>query len=272
MTDEPASDILYKDYFAGRKLYGDDFSSDLIRKWFEDEEEAYFNLAQDISEYQYHVFNLYYGYRHLRNLHFDTCLAIGCSDGDDVKPLSCQVKRYVALEPAEKWWRNEIGGKPALFVKPLPTGEINLDDATIDLAVCLGVMHHIPNVSFVIKEIARVLRPEGLLILREPIFSMGDWRLPRKGLTKRERGIPPHLLLEMLTAAGLTIIHEVPCMVPLTPRLAHLMGIKNAYNSKAMVVLDRVLSLLLKWNMRYHRTNILRKLAPTSLFVVAQRN
>lgn len=258
-------------FLTGQRLYGDDFDVAAIEQWYRDEEEAYYDLAHVIPEYEYHAFNRYYAFDALGQRKFGTCLAFGCADGEDVLPLADAVDRFVAVEPAEKWWRDSIGGKPATFLKPKVSGDIALADATVDIATCLGVIHHIPNVSHVLAEINRVLRPGGVLVLREPVFSMGDWRRKRPGLTSRERGIPPQLLLDTLAKGGFDVQSARPCMVPITPRLARLFGIEFAYNSRPMVVIDRLLSRLTAWNMRYHRTAAWQKIAPTSLFVVATK-
>ncbi|MDO9106967.1 MAG: class I SAM-dependent methyltransferase [Methylovulum sp.] len=271
MTDDQLSSDMKK-YFSGECLYGDDFDAPSIKQWYQDEEDAYYDLAHSIPSYEYHQFNEYYGYSSIAGRKFKVCLAFGCANGDDVKSISNIVDRYIALEPAEKWWKNEIGGKPAQYVKPSVSGTIPLEDGTVEIGVCLGVLHHIPNVTHVVSEIYRVLSVNGVLLLREPIFSMGDWRQKRKGLTSRERGIPPQLLLDILRNAGFEVTAAYPCMVPITARIARLFGITNAYNSRAMVFLDRFCSLLLRWNMRYHRRNILEKLAPTSLYIVATKN
>ena len=189
-----------------------------------------------------------------------------------MKSIAGNVGGYIALEPAEKWWTGTIGGKPARYIKPAVSGKIPLNDDAVDLAVCLGVLHHIPNVSYVISEVYRVMERGGILILREPIFSMGDWRKKRRGLTSRERGIPQRLLVNILKETGFEILSAKPCMVPTTTRIARLFGIKNAYNSRVMVVIDRISSLLLQWNMRYRRNNVLKKLAPTSLYILAKKN
>ncbi|WP_294289850.1 class I SAM-dependent methyltransferase [uncultured Sphingomonas sp.] len=258
-------------YFSGNRLYGDDFDRKAIEQWYRDEEEAYYDLAHDIPEYEYHAFNRYYAFDKLKGKHFATCLAFGCADGEDVVPLADNVDKFIALEPAEKWWKSAIGGKPANYIKPSIDGAIPLPEGSVDIAVCLGVVHHIPNVSFVISEMHRVLAKGGILVLREPIFSMGDWSKPRPGLTRRERGIPPQILLDMLDKAGFDVTMKEPCMVPVTPKLGKVLGIEFSYNSRAMVVVDRLMSLMTRWNMRYHRRNVAQKLAPTSLYVMATK-
>jgi SAM-dependent methyltransferase len=259
-------------YLSGSRLFGDDFDLSQITQWYKDEEQAYFNLSPNAYSYGYYGLNDYYGYSTLADGPIPVCLAFGCADGSDVQPLAERVGRYIALEPAEKWWRSEIGGKPAQYVKPEIAGNIPLEEETVDLVACFGALHHIPNVSFVISEIHRVLKHGGVLLLREPIFSMGDWRTKRKGLTPRERGIPYSILIQTLNNAGFSIKSVSPCMVPLTPRLARLLGIKHAFNSAPLLRIDRFLSWMLSWNITYHRTSIVRKLAPTSLFIVASKD
>jgi len=42
-------------------------------------------------------------------------------------------------------------------------------DQTFDLAVCLSVIEHMPDPDVTLKEIARVLQPDGVLILGYPL-------------------------------------------------------------------------------------------------------
>jgi SAM-dependent methyltransferase len=262
---------------TGRRLYGDDFGIAEIENWYKDEENAYFEMAtanrqqSDKSDYGYAAFNRIHGYRSLAKQRFGTCLVLGCANGQDVKPLAAQVDKFVALEPAEKWWRTEIGGTAAEYIKPAISGDIPLPDACAELAISLGVLHHIPNVSHVVGELARVLKPGGTFVVREPVISMGDWRRPRQGLTKHERGIPPKLFQSILTTHGFRITRATPVMVPVIPRFARLLGIGYAYNSSWLVRLDAVLSRLLWRNFRYHRVALLHKFAPTAMFIIATR-
>ncbi len=265
---------------TGRRLYGDDFGIAEIESWYKDEENAYFEQATAKKPespngeypYEYAAFNRLHGYRPLAKQHFSNCVVLGCANGQDVKPLAGQVDKFVALEPAEKWWRTEIGGTPAEYVKPAMNGDIPLSDGCADLAIALGVLHHIPNVSHVVGELARVLKPGATFVVREPVISMGDWRRPRPGLTKHERGIPPKLLQSILATHGFRIMKATPVMVPIIPPFARLLGIRYAYDSPWLVRLDASLSRLLWRNFRYHRVSRLHKFAPTSMFIVATRS
>jgi hypothetical protein len=98
---EPDQEI----YLSGQKLYGDDLPFEKIERWYEEEENSYFDLVnqtQDGYRYIYHRLNYFHLYRHLGARTFKNCLAFGCARGDDVSQLAPQVENFVALEPAEK--------------------------------------------------------------------------------------------------------------------------------------------------------------------------
>jgi SAM-dependent methyltransferase len=250
-------------YFSGATLYGDDFDEANIRRWYEEEEHAYYDLVQtyDNYKYDYNAANQFYTYRFL-NRRYECCVAIGCATGDDVAPLGDRVDHFVAIEPAEKWWKPEIGGRPARFIKPSLFGDIPLRDESADLIVCLGVLHHIPNVSHVFSEMARILSPSGSMVIREPISTMGDWRIARPGVTRNERGFPPGWLEQKAETLGLQIERASYCGFPLMGRVAKILGLTPAYNSPSMVRFDAALSQLMKWNLHYHRDSFLKKMAP----------
>ncbi len=260
-------------YLSGRTLYGDDFSSEEINEWVEEEEKAYFDLTRSYDEYvyAYNALNFHYGFRYLADMTFNHALAFGCARGDDVKPIAERVARFTAMEPAEKFWSNFIGQTPIQYVKPERSGDIPFADNAFDLVACLGVLHHIPNVSHVLGEFHRVLAPDGILLMREPISSMGDWRKERPGLTKRERGLPVDYVDRILSDLSFTILQKKFCVFPVTVRLALLLREQYPFNNKFFVILDSILSGLFRFNLHYHRDNIWKKIAPSSVFLIAQK-
>lgn len=262
-------------YFSGKHLYGDDFDEESIKQWFAEEEHGYYNLGAESTEvnngkniYGYDALNHFHAYRHLRGLTFPTALAVGCARGDDIAPLSRQIGRIIAVEPERRWWRDRIGSAPATFHAPCISGAMPADTGTVDLAVCLGALHHIPNVTAVLQEISRAMSPGAIFILREPVTTMGDWRRARQGLTKNERGIPLPWLEDTLDACGLRPLRRGFCMFPLTSRIARVAKLQHFYNSDAIVLTDYLTSKMSAWNYQYHRTSIWRKIAPSSVFYV----
>lgn len=269
-----------EDEIAGRSLYGDNFSPDQIQKWYETEVNGYFDLLSNHYkitngdyqyDYEYSALNRFHAFGTLLNRQFDSCLALGCASGEDIAPLAPAVRRFIAIEPAEKWWRDDIGGKPVKFMKPSVVGDISLESGTVDLATSIGVLHHIPNVSHVVAEIARVLRPGGLFVVREPICSMGDWRKPRPGLTANERGLPIEWFDELVRANGFKIVSRRPCMFNPLTAIAKKCGISTPLAFMPIVVLDWLFSEALQWNVHYWRKSFITKLAPSSAFWVLER-
>lgn len=261
-------------YFSGQKLYGDSFSQSEIDAWYRDEEEGYASLASaEPSDYRYayHGLNRFHGYDRLPTaVRFKHALGFGSAFGDEFMPVARRIDRITVIDPSSAFVRASIHGVPSNYVKPAPSGRLPLADNTFDLATCFGALHHVPNVSFVLKEIARVLCPQGWLLVREPCVSMGDWRQPRPGLTRRERGIPAHLLQRAARDAGLHVVHSAPCDFPVVARLGELMR-RQVYNSGWGTRVDYWLSLAFAWNRTYHATTRLQRLRPASSFLVVQK-
>ena len=116
----------------------------------------------------------------------------------------------------------------------------------------------------------RCLKPGGYALVREPIISMGDWRKPRTGLTKRERGIPLPIIKNFVDQAGFQIIHERKCMFSLTSRLRYIVS-GSVFNNAAVVALDALLSVLPIWSTVYHARSVWQKLRPTAIYYVLHK-
>lgn len=261
------------EYFLGKKLYGDDFSAEQINKWFKDEEDGYFNLgARDQAhyEYGYHALNYEYGFRYLPKGAYDRVLGIGSAYGDELKPIVANYRQVVILEPSDGFKVKELSGTPVTYEKPKPNGQLPFPTNHFNLITCFGVLHHIPNVSAVTKEIYRCLCSGGYALIREPTASMGDWRKPRRGLTKHERGIPSRLFRQIIESTGFTITSERRCMFSLTSRLKPLIR-GPVYNSRTAILLDRLLCAIPVWADVYHPTNRYQKLRPKALFYVVKK-
>ena len=109
-----------------------------------------------------------------------------------------------------------------------------------------------------------------LLMVREPITSMGDWRRPRAGLTPRERGIPRDLLREIITSSGYAIEHERLIGFPVISNVWRWFG-TPPYNNRFWTRLDRMICALTTPNLDYHATSKLKKFRPTAAAIVARR-
>lgn len=71
---------------------------------------------------------------------------------------------------------------------------IPLSESTADIVICLHVLEHLPRPEFTIRELARILRPGGLMLLSHPVVPwwvvhLQMWQFSRQFKTgKRKQG------------------------------------------------------------------------------------
>jgi len=263
--------------FSGKKLYGDDFSPEEIEEWFKQESEGYADLgSKDLSSYSYHyhTLNRIHGFRHVeKELKLAHVLGFGAAWGYEFEPLIHKIGKLTIIEPSENLRSEQIGPLRPVYVKPRIDGLLDFPDYTFDLATSFGVLHHIPNVSFVLSELIRVLKPGGILLLREPIISMGDWTKPRSGLSSNERGIPLSYLDKIFSNLDVEVIARTHCFTMTYQFQKILAGIlKNPIYSYGWYIrADRLLSSILKANVRYHSEKKRHRIAPSNICVVVRK-
>lgn len=264
------------DELLGKKLYGNNYDFDQLAEWYADEENGYFDLTNE--EHLYYGEYVYdqkagtpFHARKLPKKIYPICVALGCARGDDIISLNRSIGRVIAIEPTKAWWRNDIFGIPAEYVGPNISGKIELEDDSVDLVVAFGCLHHVANVEYVISEMSRVLKPNGWMAIREPIISMGDFRGNRVGLTKRERGIPVHLMEHFLTKTGMNVVHRSYCSFNPFILIFHKLGIWVPFNYLSITIFDWILSEMTAFNVRYWRPKFWQKFAPASAAFIAQK-
>jgi SAM-dependent methyltransferase len=257
------------EYLSGNKIYGDEFSTEELLQWFHEEESAYFKLVNEGINYQYsyHALNTFHGFRFLPDKKFENVLSIGGAYGDELLPILDKINNVYILEATEAFNQHALKGKKVEFHKTDPLGRTPYSSNFFNLITCFGVLHHMANVTFILNEISRIMANGGYLILREPIVSMGNWELPRKGLTKNERGFPLKLFVKAIENAGFKILKRRPCVFPLTNRIGKWLHL-TTFNVPLLVKLDHVFSILMKWNYKYHPVSLIQKLQPQSYFFV----
>jgi SAM-dependent methyltransferase len=260
----------FEEYSDGKTLCGDDFSSDQIEAWFRDEEEAYYRLPEERAPgvYAYHARNWRHGFGHLPSLSFEHVLCLGGAYGDELRPILDRTKKVTILEPASEFQNPRFE-----YVKPDISGRMPFGDNSFDLVTCFGVLHHIPNVSAVVREMARCTKPQGWQLICEPVHSMGNWDRPRRLLTARERGIPPAILRKIVVDAGLQIVRQRRCMFSLTSRFQFLLPKRQfVFNTNWITALDAYVSNLPFWSKSYHAANLVQKLKPWAVFLVLRKS
>ncbi len=272
MNTDPKDLETHEHALAGELLYGDDLDDAEVERWFKAEREGYASVVAakgSTYRYAYHALNSRHGYRHLGRRTFRHVVGIGSAYGDELIPITGRAAEITIVEPSKALRRDTVGSSKLTYVEPNVTGSLPFESSSVDLIVCLGVLHHIPRVSQALREFSRVLCEGGTVLLREPTISMGDWRQARPGLTARERGIPLRIFRQMIAGTGLTVLHETRCMFSLTGRLAR-RGVLP-YNHKSLVLLDRVACAATSRNSAYHPRNFWQRFRPVSVFYVLQK-
>ena len=256
----------------GLEVYGDDFTEPEIDKWFADEAEAYVELyaSNPSYEYEYESVNVRHGFRHLGDRRFRHVLGLGSAYGDELGPIADRIDHLTIIESSKKYEQAPVLDIPIEWIPAQPCGDIAIGNAAIDLTVCFGVLHHIPNVGHVINEVSRVTAPGGFVLIREPIISMGDFTRPRPGLTPHERGIPHKYLMQRFSETGFEVLHSTPCFFSLTSALGKAIN-SSVYSSSTVVRADQILSSLFQRNTRYTSRTAWQKVRPTSRFYVLRR-
>jgi SAM-dependent methyltransferase len=258
---------------SGAAIYGDDFSQVEIDAWYDAEKEGYANLGAknvDSYVYEYHALNDFHFFSRLPKLTGQKLLGIGSAWGHELTPIAYRFDEIVILDPSDQFDVEKIGDTPTQYQHPNPTGKIDFPDFEFDAITSFGVMHHIPNVTFVMQELYRVLKPGGVLLLREPIVSMGDWRKTRNGLTANERGLPYKKLQALVAMCGFSSISDSVCDFSLTPRIYRMFG-THVYNSKVAVAVDALAARAFSWNKHYNPTSLWQRLQPTSCAMILQK-
>lgn len=261
-------------YLSGEALYGDDFDSSQVDQWHAEEREGYAELGANDKlryKYAYHAWNELHAFRHLPpDRTFKNVLGFGAAYGDEFLPIASRIEAITIVDPSAAFKQEAVCGIPARYVAPESDGRLALADGAFDLITAIGVLHHIPNVSSVVRELTRTLGRDGHLIIREPIVSMGDWRKPRPHLTRHERGIPLEILKSIVRSNGLDIVRITLCGFRPVQR-AFAVFRDDPCNSRLAVSIDAAACRLLSWNVHYHARSFFQKLRPTSAFLVARK-
>jgi SAM-dependent methyltransferase len=263
-------------YLSGEAIYGDDFDIDQIQQWYDEETEAYANLGSKDAEeyvYGYHALNTLHGFKYLKGQHFENVLGLGAAWGHEFFPIIDKITNLHIVEPSDNLRSEKLGDLVPQYKKPSVSGELPYPDNYFDLVTCSGTIHHTPNVSFILSELHRVMKPGGYLLLREPIISMGDWTKPRKGLTRNERGVPLKIFRKIFKELHMEVINEgfCFCMTAFFQRSWQKFSKRAIFTYKSYVWFDKYLSRLFAWNLHYHATKKLQRIAPQSVFYVLKK-
>ena len=270
------------DIRAGRVLAGDELGADQLATWFAQEKEAFYRADAANSEVDPWYAYMRFVNERLGFVQVDAAaaepksvLVIGPGSGVEITEFSrrnphwrlhfLEASENFSLALARKW-------PDAVILRPQTSGDIELDSGSQMLVCAFSVLHHIPNVSKVVREVSRVLASGGTFLVREPCSSMGDWRLPRS-TTPNERGISRRLLVEFARRCGLRPVRTpVPILFEPLNRI-FLRGPlrRGAVPLRTLYVIDRTVSCLVSLNDHYWRDRWYKKIGPSAYFYVFRK-
>lgn len=263
---------LLREYYSGNKLWGDDFNPEEIKEWYSLEENACFEIYDEgkkrmpNNDYMHWEFGYRWALKNRNSL--GKVLGIGSGNGEEFRPVRKWIEHLYIVESAAGYFKND---DTTTYAKAQVDGTLMFEDEFFDTAVNIAVLHHIPNVTDVLKELYRVLKKGGVCLIKEPITTLGPWHVQRKqGLAPCERGFPRKWLDQAVEEIGFREIHRTYFEFPPLRHVRDRGGI-DTYNSAFWTGLDQIFCRLSGWNYSYHRESFFKKLAPSYVFLVLQK-
>jgi len=104
-----------------------------------------------------------------------------CGRGEALKLFGLRARRYVGIDVSENMLQSMLkfhNHPNAIFLQADAT-RVPLASDSIDTVVMLGGIHHVPARPQLFEEVARVLKPGGRFLYREPVSDFVLWRALR---------------------------------------------------------------------------------------------
>lgn len=265
----------------GKALAGDSFTGEQLQVWFEQEKEAFYEGDSGNSD-----IDPWYSYMRYLNTRLafskipdysgqsNSILFLGPGSGIEVDNFVSERTGWkLSFIEASTNFKQILKDKfpGSVIVDPEISGSINLGNFSQDVVCAFSVLHHIPNVSFVIGEIHRVMKPGGLFLVREPCSSMGDWRFSRSA-TPNERGISAYYLRTAAERSGFKLVTKpIPIIFNPLNRFLKKTGLFSLMSFSLIYWIDRTASWIASWNDYYWRDAWYKKFGPSAYYYVFQK-
>lgn len=106
----------------------------------------------------------------LADIHFDTCLEIGCGTGKNTEWLVTIAKQIIAVDFSKEMLlkaKEKNNSKRILFKQADITRDWTFITKSVDLITFSLVLEHIENLDHIFKETSRLLKPNGQVYIGE---------------------------------------------------------------------------------------------------------
>ena len=259
------------------ELEGNYCSKEEICRWYLEEEKYHNQFKGGLSkEYWviYETFNYEYAFKRFANFKKENkVLSFGCAEGNDLKKNYEKYNfKLFGIEASDELIKTFKKNFPQATIKKANIyGNINFKDNFFDYIIILGVLHHIPNVSFVLNELYRVLKIGGRIIIREPISSMRPKNKISENdlISPNERGIPIGFMKNELEKLDLKILSISKAYYAPLIRFKEIL--KFFQKMPFFVYCTDKLCCSLPFPNKYYRENIFLKCAPGSAYYITEK-
>jgi ArsR family transcriptional regulator len=136
---------------------------------------------------------------------------LGCGTGHVAAALAPFVARVIAVDRSNDMLqaaRRRLRESPTVEVRRGELEALPIDDATLDAATLMLVLHHTPDPAVVLADVARTLRPGGRLLVTDMLPH--DHEEYRQQMGHIWLGFPEEQLRRLLSAAGFASIRITP--------------------------------------------------------------
>jgi SAM-dependent methyltransferase/DNA-binding HxlR family transcriptional regulator len=136
-----------------------------------------------------------------------TVADLGCGTGPALVELSPVVARVIGVDREVRMVelaRARVAGLPNAEVRLGGLGDLPLEDAEVDAATCMLVLHHVEDPPTAFREICRVLRPGGTLVVVDMVaHDREDWA---RAMGHRHLGFEEQALATWAEDGGMRLV------------------------------------------------------------------
>lgn len=196
--------------------------------------------------------------RLLRGKHFGRAIDIGGGYGRLCVLLERYADKVTLAEPSQQQLdiaKDFLQDHPEVERRLLQAADLRVPDGSVDLVTMIRVMHHLPDPTAELAEIARVLSDDGYAIIEMANYAHARNRLKhilrgakipvkpvdiRSSENRKKDEIPfvnhnPHTVIRQLTHAGLRVERILSVSNLRSPRLKKILSLKS------MLAMEKIL-------------------------------